>query len=113
MTVSKEAKLPEMLLHPRIHVLVDRPWWLWRARVRYFVTAQDRFTEVSRRDAIAAKHKTPAKHASSSAGATVSGTDPCTCGHAPEEHGHDAKYPSSTACTECDDCIAYEADPQD
>ena len=38
-------------------------------------------------------------------------TDPCTCGHAPEEHGHDPKYPGSTSCTECD-CIAYEADPE-
>ena len=31
----------------------------------------------------------------------------CTCGHSPEEHGHDPKYPGSTACTECD-CVAYE-----
>lgn len=33
----------------------------------------------------------------------------CTCGHAPEEHGHDPKYPGSTACTVAGcDCIAYE-----
>ena len=45
-------------------------------------------------------------------GAVVSGTDPCTCGHAPEEHGHDTAHPGSTACTvEGCDCIAYEADP--
>lgn len=33
----------------------------------------------------------------------------CVCGHAIEEHGHDPKYPGSTACQidECD-CIAYE-----
>ena len=37
-------------------------------------------------------------------------TDPCTCGHAPEEHGNDPEYPGSTSCTECD-CLAYEADP--
>jgi hypothetical protein len=47
---------------------------------------------------------------SCSAGAVVTGTAPCTCGHAPEEHGHDDEYPGSTACTECEDCIAYEAD---
>lgn len=38
-------------------------------------------------------------------------TDPCVCGHAIEEHGHDRKHPGSMACTECD-CIAYEADRQ-
>jgi len=38
-------------------------------------------------------------------------TDPCTCGHAPEEHGHDPEYPGSTSCAECD-CIAYETDPE-
>jgi hypothetical protein len=43
-------------------------------------------------------------------GAVVGGTDPCVCGHAPEEHGHDPDHPSSTHCTECD-CIAYESDP--
>ncbi len=39
----------------------------------------------------------------------------CTCGHAREEHGHDPKHPGSTACTECDDCIAYEEEdsPED
>jgi len=31
----------------------------------------------------------------------------CTCGHSPEEHGHDPRYPGSTSCTECD-CVAYE-----
>lgn len=31
----------------------------------------------------------------------------CTCGHSEEEHGHDPKYPGSTACTECE-CIAYD-----
>jgi len=36
----------------------------------------------------------------------------CTCGHAPEEHGGDPKYPGSTACTECD-CIAYEQGEDD
>ena len=35
----------------------------------------------------------------------------CTCGHTVEEHGHNPKYPASTACTECD-CIGYEADHQ-
>jgi hypothetical protein len=49
--------------------------------------------------------------AATGTGAVVSGTDPCTCGDAPEEHGRDAKYPGSTACTvEGCDCIAYEAD---
>jgi hypothetical protein len=33
----------------------------------------------------------------------------CTCGHAPEEHGHDPKYPGSTACSAEDcECIGYE-----
>lgn len=36
----------------------------------------------------------------------------CTCGHAIEEHGHDPKYPGSTACTECG-CIAFEAAEDD
>jgi len=42
---------------------------------------------------------------------TKTGLEPCNCGHAIEEHGHDPKYPGSTACQieECD-CIAYEAD---
>jgi hypothetical protein len=44
------------------------------------------------------------------AGAVVSGTDPCTCGDAPEEHGRDTTYPGSTACTvDGCGCIAYEA----
>lgn len=37
----------------------------------------------------------------------------CTCDHAIEEHGHDPKYPGSTACTECADCIAFEDDGED
>lgn len=36
----------------------------------------------------------------------------CTCGHAIEEHGHDRKYPGSTACTECE-CVAFEAAEDD
>lgn len=36
---------------------------------------------------------------------------PCVCGCSVEEHGHDDEHPGSTSCTECDDCIAYEADP--
>lgn len=42
----------------------------------------------------------------------ICATDPCACGHAPEEHGGDPEYPGSTSCTECD-CIAYEADPEE
>lgn len=39
---------------------------------------------------------------------------PCTCGHSPEEHGDDPKYPGSTACSAADcDCIAYEADDRE
>lgn len=45
-------------------------------------------------------------------GVIVSGTDPCTCGHSPEEHGREPAYPGSTACRECEDCVAYEADPE-
>jgi len=45
-------------------------------------------------------------------GAIVSSSDPCTCGCAPEEHGRDPEYPGSTSCTSCEDCIAYEADPE-
>ena len=51
-------------------------------------------------------------------GAIVTGTDPCTCGHAPEDHGREPAFPSSTECRECEDgdggpgCIAYEADPE-
>lgn len=51
------------------------------------------------------------------AGAVLGGTDPCVCGHAPEEHGHDPAHPSSTACradlgAEGCDCAAYEAEPE-
>lgn len=52
-------------------------------------------------------------------GAIVGGTDPCTCGHAPEEHGREPAYPGSTACRAeiggdpCCDCVAYEADPEE
>lgn len=37
----------------------------------------------------------------------------CTCGHSEEEHGHDPKYLSSTACSEkkCD-CVAFEDDEE-
>lgn len=47
-------------------------------------------------------------------GAIVGGTDPCTCGDAPEEHGRDPRYPGSTRCNApgCV-CVAYEADPED
>ena len=48
-----------------------------------------------------------------SGGAIVSSSDPCTCGCAPEEHGRDPEYPGSTSCTNCEDCVAYEADPED
>ena len=35
----------------------------------------------------------------------------CTCGHVQDEHGHDPKYPGSTACNiEGCDCCAYEWD---
>ena len=46
-------------------------------------------------------------------GAVVGGTDPCTRGHSPEEHGRDSDNPGSTSCHACDDgeCVAYEADP--
>jgi hypothetical protein len=55
-----------------------------------------------------------AKEAKSSkaGGSIVTGTDPCVCGGAPEDHGRDPEYPGSTACTHCTDCIAYEADPE-
>ena len=38
----------------------------------------------------------------------------CACGHSEEEHGHDPKYPRSTACTAdgCD-CIAFEEGDDD
>jgi hypothetical protein len=45
-------------------------------------------------------------------GAVVASSDPCTCGCAPEDHGRDPEYPGSTSCTACEDCIAYEADPE-
>lgn len=32
----------------------------------------------------------------------------CVCGHSEEEHGNDPEYPGSTACNECDDCVAFE-----
>jgi hypothetical protein len=46
-------------------------------------------------------------------GTIVGGMDSCTCGHAPEEHGRDPRFPSSTSCTAdgCG-CIAYEANPE-
>ena len=53
--------------------------------------------------------KPPPPQFQTRSGAVVPGTDPCTCGHTPEEHGRDPKYPASTSCVECD-CIAYEAD---
>jgi hypothetical protein len=52
----------------------------------------------------------PTARSEKGGGAVVGGVDPCVCGHAPEEHGHDSDHPSSTHCTECD-CIAYESDP--
>jgi hypothetical protein len=56
-----------------------------------------------------------ARREPSKRGAVVGGTDPCVCGHAPEEHGRDPKHLGSTACIECPagDCVAYEPDPQD
>ena len=34
----------------------------------------------------------------------------CACGHVGEEHGHDPKYPGSTACNvEGCDCVAFDA----
>jgi hypothetical protein len=38
--------------------------------------------------------------------------NPCTCGHAHEEHGLNDEFPNSTECSVCDpgDCIAYEDD---
>lgn len=43
-----------------------------------------------------------------------SAPEACTCGHAPEEHGHDPKFPGSTACTikGCD-CIAFDEAPEE
>ena len=37
----------------------------------------------------------------------------CTCGCAFEEHGHDPDYPGSSACTNHEDCVAYESDGRD
>jgi hypothetical protein len=48
-----------------------------------------------------------------SSGAVVRGTDPCVCGCAPEDHGRDDQYPGSTACSSCESCLAYEADPEE
>jgi hypothetical protein len=44
-------------------------------------------------------------------GAVVNDERTCICGHAPEEHGGDAKYPASTACS-ADGCACdvYEPD---
>lgn len=55
--------------------------------------------------------KTPMPKPQATSGAIVTGTDPCVCGGAPEDHGRDPEYPGSTACTHCTDCVAYEADP--
>jgi len=44
-----------------------------------------------------------------STGLVVDYMDPCVCGHAPEEHGRDPEYPSSSACMECS-CMIYEPD---
>lgn len=46
-------------------------------------------------------------------GAIVNSMDPCNCGHSPEEHGREPVYPESTACREREDCIAYEANPDE
>lgn len=54
------------------------------------------------------KARTPAfTHAGN--GTVVGGTDTCTCGYSPEEHGRDPKHPSFTGCVESG-CIAYEPD---
>lgn len=38
----------------------------------------------------------------------------CTCGHADDDHGHDPKFPGSTACNDDDcDCLAFEKDHDD
>lgn len=55
----------------------------------------------------------PQKTPTTSGGAIVTGTDPCVCGDAPEEHGRDPKYPGSTACRNCTTCYAYEAEVND
>ncbi len=40
----------------------------------------------------------------------MSDDNECTCGHVEDEHGHDRKYPGSTACNvpECE-CVAFES----
>lgn len=66
------------------------------------------------------KKPTPKRKRPEPTGAIVTGTDPCTCGHAPEEHGRDPAHPGSTACRveidephwSCCGCMAYEADPE-
>lgn len=36
-------------------------------------------------------------------------SDTCVCGHVLDEHGHDPKYPGSTACTIAGcECICFE-----
>lgn len=70
-------------------------------------------TNYAARDYNAARkllNQAPAPTNADSDGAVVGGTDPCACGYAPEEHGHDADHPSWTGCVE-GDCAAYEADP--
>src|SRR5680860_455088 len=62
------------------------------------------------RDVPIAKEAKVTQTPTKAGGAIVTDTDPCTCGHAPEEHGRDPEYPGSTSCTECD-CAVYEADP--
>ena len=39
--------------------------------------------------------------------------DVCVCGDNIDDHGHDPKYPGSTACKACDDCLAFEAEEED
>jgi hypothetical protein len=62
----------------------------------------------SRKKVVPAKRRRE-KSLGTRTGAIVGGTAACVCGHAPEEHGRDARYPGSTACVECE-CTAYEAD---
>jgi hypothetical protein len=54
--------------------------------------------------------ETAAPKKKGSPGAIVTGTDPCTCGYAPEEHGRDPQFPGFTGCVD-GDCESYEADP--
>ena len=63
-------------------------------------------------DKLIAKKPKETKTQPRTGGAIVSASDPCICGHAPEEHGRDLEYPGSTSCTSCEDCAAYEADPE-